>query len=113
MEPEQRDVSCGLSSAERSAAGLNASGGSRAHKAKDQTLTRFLCSVTHVDGDSTTDSVQKLRPPLLEMVHRTCGKSSCHKYVGVRLLTDEKQINFPPRRSSADEFPKCFYASVY
>lgn len=41
MEPEQRGVSHGLSTPERSAAGLNASGGSRVHKVKDAT-SKFI-----------------------------------------------------------------------
>lgn len=38
MEPEQRDVSHGLSAPDRSAAGLNASGGSGARKVKKMQL---------------------------------------------------------------------------
>lgn len=38
MEPEQRDMSHGLSSPSP-AAGLNASAGSRVHKVKDKTFT--------------------------------------------------------------------------
>lgn len=43
MEPEQRDVSHGLSAPDRSAAGLNASGGRRVHKVKDATF-KFVLS---------------------------------------------------------------------
>lgn len=43
MEPEQRDVSRGLSAPERSAAGLNASDGRRAPKVKDAAF-KFILS---------------------------------------------------------------------
>lgn len=44
MEPEQRDVSHGLSTADGSATGLSASGGSNVHKVKDATFKLILAS---------------------------------------------------------------------
>lgn len=42
MEPEQRDVSRGLSTPDKSTGGLNCCGGTRVHKVKGATFTYIL-----------------------------------------------------------------------